>query len=251
MKHFLFNSKAKKVPKNYQKMRDVSTLEKGEYNNVQHVRIFGGDGTINNFINNHDVKMITLHKYGSGNDLYRSIKNNDTTFIYSANNFKFINGFGYGIDSYVCEVAEKNKKKSYFSILINALKTFKIFDLKVDIDNKFYQINNCYTISICNGKYFGGGVKIAPKAKLDSDELDVIIVHNIFGFKIIVALLLLLIKKHYLLKNNVLYVKAKSITIYNNDKIKFQIDGEVKSTNENINISKSKTIKIRKSKKLF
>lgn len=251
MRHLIYNSKAKKTPKKISKMSDVINLKQGEYDNVHHVRIFGGDGTINSFINNHDVKMITLHKYGSGNDLYRSIKNRVSTYTYNVNDLKFINGFGYGIDSYVCSVAEESSKKSYFSILIKALKNFKKFDLEVDIDGVNYQFCNCHTISVCNGKYFGGGIMIAPKANLEDEELDVVIVHDLHGLKIIPALFLLIIKKHYLLKNNVFNIKARNIKIYNNKSINFQIDGEVKTTSSDIVISKNNSIKIRKSKKTF
>lgn len=251
MRHFLFNSKAKRVPKNFAKMTDVVNVNKGEYDNVKHVRLFGGDGTINNFINNHDVKTVTLHKYGSGNDLFRSINNQANTFIYNANDLKFINSFGYGIDSYVCSVAEESTTKSYFSILIKALKSFKCFDLEVTLDEEKYSFTDCYTISICNGQYFGGGIKIAPKANLEDEELDVVIVHNLHGLKLIIALFLLVFRKHYLLKKNVFYTKATNITIFNNQPITFQLDGEVRTTSTNIEISKNKAIKVIKSKKKF
>ncbi len=251
MKHFLFNSKAKNIPKNHKYMIDVNTIEDGKYNNVHHIRLFGGDGTINKFINKHDVRMITLHKYGSGNDLYRAFKKSVNTFTYNVNDLKFINGFGYGIDSHVCEVIENQANKAYFSSLIKSVINFKRFDLKLNIDDHFYSFNNCHTICIFNGQFFGGGIKIAPKAKLENEELDVVIFHELFGIKMFVAILLVLIKKHYLLKNNVFYTKANRICIFNDKTITYQIDGELITTSSNINISLNKPIKVKKSKKRF
>lgn len=232
-------------------MIDVNNLESGEYDNVKHVRLFGGDGTVNNFINNHDVSSISLHKFGSGNDLYRSIERKTFTYTYNANDYKFINGFGYGIDSYVCEQAEKTKAKSYFYILLKSVKNFKKFDLTLKIDNSVHSFSDCFCVCACNGTYFGGGVAIAPKANLSSEELDVIVVHNLKGLKIVLFLFLLLIKKHYLIKSSVFYQKSSNIIIYNNNDIVYQIDGELKHTSTDINISVNSPIIINKSRKSF
>lgn len=247
----MFNSKAKKTPKNWNKMIDVNTISQGEYDNVAHVRLFGGDGTINNFINNHNVKSITLHKYGSGNDLFRSINKKVLTHTYNVNEFKFINSFGYGIDSYVCEQVEKLEEKSYFRILLNSIKKFKKFNLKLNVDENEYIFNNCFCVCACNGRYFGGGIEIAPKASLENEELDIIVIHNLKGFKILLFLFMLVIKKHYLLKSSVFYIKGSNLKIYNDKNIIYQIDGEIKHTNSHIKVSIGNEITIKKSKKLF
>ncbi len=248
MKHFLFNPKEKSKPKNYQEMIDVSSVKQGDYNGVEYVHLFGGDGTINNFINHHDVEKIILHRYGSGNDLLRSIDSCSSTFIYTANDNKFINSFGMGIDSHVCKVAREIGNKNYLKLLLKALPNFKKFDVKIIVDGEKHSFNNCYIVSVCNGKYLGKGIKIAPKAELEKETVDVVVIHDLFGLKIIWGLFLLMIQKHYLLKKNVFYKKASQVTIENNEDRWYQIDGEVKYEIKDIVISRGKPIKIEKAK---
>ena len=94
------------------------------------ITICGGDGTLNKFINCTDTDSIKNKIYyygaGSGNDFLNDVapdakdkvleinkylKNLPTVEI-NGNSYKFINGIGYGIDGYCCEVGDELKTKS-------------------------------------------------------------------------------------------------------------------------------------------
>ena len=121
------------------------------------VILSGGDGTLNRFIN--ENVNLTLPKNlfyfasGSGNDFKKDVADDKTTLIplhkYIANlptvtvNGKtsyFINGIGYGIDGYCCEVGDIQKQKSdkpvnYTAIAIKGLLFhFKPTNAKVTVD---------------------------------------------------------------------------------------------------------------------
>ena len=106
------------------------------------VIISGGDGTLNHFVN--DTKDITYNNEvyyfatGTGNDFLLDIGgkkgelikitdylNNLPSVFVNGKEYKFLNGVGYGIDGYCCEVGDKlrnaGKKINYTAIAIKGL----------------------------------------------------------------------------------------------------------------------------------
>ena len=96
---------------------------------IDEVILVGGDGTLNRLINALEDKVpdnkIYLYKAGSGNDFLRDVSTKDEKFVLINEYMKdlptvtvngktsyFINGIGYGIDGYCCEVGDKLKTKS-------------------------------------------------------------------------------------------------------------------------------------------
>lgn len=245
MKYHIYNKYSKIQPKNKERMQDLSSISDHVlYQN--HVYLYGGDGTINSFINKYTVKKLTILKYGSGNDFYKNLKKKQqTTYIYNANEHKFINGFGCGIDAHVCKTANNTKSKAYYKIVLESLKSYQTKNIDIEIDGKTYHFKNIVLLAIQNGKYFGGGLKIAPKANVQDEKLDVIIGHSLKNWQIYLILPLVKLGLHPLFKSKVFYKKASNIKILSTDLL-FQIDGEVHQSNKNIEISAYKSIVVNK-----
>lgn len=91
--------------------------------------IAGGDGTLNRFINSTDGMDIKNDIYyyaaGSGNDFFRDVLSEDKksnsckinkyiknlpTVEVKGQKYKFLNGIGFGIDGYCCEVGDEMRK---------------------------------------------------------------------------------------------------------------------------------------------
>ena len=215
--------------------------------------LVGGDGAIHylaNALQNVDFKFkIFLYKAGTGNDFARGhkkrffeitdeIKNLPYVIYYnnldSNINYKkeyFINGMGTGIDSLVCKTQndEAMKNKSYFKIAKLAFKVFKKFSIDLEVDGNNYHYDDVWFCAVQNGKYFGGGMKIAPKAKREDDILDIYIIHAPKFKKIILAFPLIFIGKHVWIKKNVSSHFGKNIIIKTNDYNLLQIDGEARN----------------------
>ncbi len=107
------------------------------------VTLCGGDGTVNRFVNGclgmAILQEISYYPAGSGNDFARELEDNGETAPYiinkyienlptvtvNGNTYAFVNGVGYGIDGYCCEVGDKlkanGKKPNYTSIAIKGL----------------------------------------------------------------------------------------------------------------------------------
>ena len=145
----------------------------------------GGDGTINCFVNA-TRGMDYAHKIlyfpcGSGNDFAREVQG-DKEFIelneYTTNlpvatvngkEYLFLNGIGFGIDGYCCEVGDEirkntpNKKIDYTGIAIKGLLFhYKPTDATIIVDGKEYTFKKVWIAPTMKGWYYGGGIMPSP-----------------------------------------------------------------------------------------
>jgi diacylglycerol kinase (ATP) len=161
--------------------------------------IVGGDGTINFFINeNPDFKLpMAVFNGGTGNDLHwmlyedshvtlqvdRCLKeNNIRVDAGTCNGRLFLNGVGIGFDgAIVKDLLGKKKmagKASYLLSILKNIMRFQETDARVNIDGKVFR-QESFMVSVANGKRYGGGFQVAPKASLTDGMLDVNIVSKI------------------------------------------------------------------------
>lgn len=150
------------------------------------VIVCGGDGTLNRFIN--DTEGVSIqnellyYACGSGNDFLRDLsKPSDEVFslgdyvrdlpvvTVKGKTYRFLNGVGYGIDGYCCEVGDKirkakpGKKINYTMIAIKGLLfAYKPTKAKVIVDGKEYVFEKVWLAPTMNGRYYGGGMMPTP-----------------------------------------------------------------------------------------
>ena len=169
-----------------------------------------GDGTLNRFANDLDgveIPCPLLHyRAGTGNDflvdleeelgtadvgpINEYIKNLPTVKVKDIE-CKFIDGIGYGIDGMCCEYADKMRaagknKVNYTSIAIRlCLFHYKAPNATITIDGQELKYNKVWLAASMNGRYYGGGMKIAPDQKRNSGKLCLAVVHNIGRIKLL------------------------------------------------------------------
>lgn len=201
----------------------------------------GGDGTLFEVINGiaNSNNVLGIIPAGTGNDFIKTI-NNDNEFtsvdLCKMNEHYFINIASVGIDAEIAnnQVRMKEigipKSLTYKASIVNTLFKFKNPHLKVEINgNKFDQ--DITILAICNGKYYGGGFKIAPNAIYCDGKFDVYLVDSCKKFKI-PGLLLKVIKSTH--------EESKYVHKYSTDKVRIQsdnnvicnLDGEIFHTND-------------------
>lgn len=198
-------------------------LEKKKH--FEKVILLGGDGTINRFVNNtidYDIKQdIYLKKNGSGNDYLRSLSGNDLlpqcimkAKYDTGRETHYINGIGMGLDGYVGYLIDQSKRKGQFRYFFNTLKALVKYipePLHINIDGVEHDFKKAYIVAINNGKYFGGGMKIAPDGNITDDYLDIVVLHSVRKIMILPMFVTLYFGKHRMFKKYVFFQKGKHI----------------------------------------
>lgn len=208
------------------------------------VVICGGDGTLHQIINSVNMEEIPcklyFYKAGSGNDYARGHKGNPFEIskeikdlpYFNVNGeerkFRFMNGVGIGIDADICySVNLHNKEESYLKTTIKALKNYKPFSLDLKLDGKDpVHYDDVYFVIAMNGKYIGGGMKIAPHAVRGDDHLDVYVITSKSKSALLRILILVYLGIHEKFKKIVHFSCAKEVEIKCSEDKKLQSDGE-------------------------
>ena len=217
--------------------------------------VIGGDGTINEVINNYHGKEIIYLAYGSGNDLARSIrfkKDVEISRLLDSKKFieydvgvvndrKFCSGFDIGFNADVIKRANGSKMKKYLGKHIYLLEgvigilMLKKYKAEISWDDGEITTNKLYLLNAMVQPYEGGGIKFAPDATGHGGKLHVMIMENISLATFVYNYLCLFLKKHNKLRK-VKQIMTDSLTIKTNQKY-FQIDGELINNTEQLNVS--------------
>lgn len=168
----------------------LSGLDKEDY-----IVLVGGDGTLNRFINDTDgieiPQDILYFPTGTGNDFAKELGKAPLCnpfpikqYLQSlpsvqvkGKTYRFLNGIGFGIDGYCCEVGDElrkipNKKVNYTMIAIKGLLFhFDARNAKVTVDGKEYEYKKVWIAPTMHGKMYGGGMIPTPgQDRLNPDK---------------------------------------------------------------------------------
>lgn len=211
--------------------------------------VSGGDGTLNRFIN--EICGVDLqnevyyYPTGTGNDFLNSIGEEKGKLI-PLNNFfgklpivtvnhmqyQFINGVGYGIDGYCCEVGDKlratsDKPINYTAIAIKGLLFhFKPVNAKVTVDGKTYHFKKVWLAPTMFGRFYGGGMIPTPDQKREDGTVSTMVYHNCGKLKALMVFPSIFKGEHIKHKEMVSVFKGHSVTVEFDKPTALQIDGE-------------------------
>lgn len=243
-----------------EEFKEVNVMDEGfshqefikTLNDDDEVVICGGDGTLNYFINHVDCDNIKQNIYiyptGTGNDFLADLGKHDTkepvlineylknlpTVTIDGKTSKFINGIGYGIDGYCCEVADKQRVEkptkpiNYSSIAIKGLLFhYKKRRATIKIDGETYEYKNVWLAPTMKGRYYGGGMIIAPSQdRLKSEDLSVVIYKTRSKIRALMIFPSIFKGTHIKKKKVVNILHGKDIEVEFNIPCALQIDGE-------------------------
>lgn len=214
------------------------------------VVFIGGDGTLSHLINElkgYDIKNnIYLYGNGSGNDFLNDINERagkeilineylEHLPIVKVNGIErpFINNMGLGIDGYCCEEADKikvvspNKKINYTSIAIKGLLfRFKPFHATVTVDGVTREFDNCWLAPTMKGRYYGGGMMIAPGQDRNEDKLTVVVYSCKSKLKSLMAFPSIFSGEHVKHTDMVYIMEGKKVHVKISEPKAAQIDGD-------------------------
>lgn len=184
--------------------------------NLELLIVVGGDGTISEVVNGcmqsqlpkEKLPPIALCNTGSGGDFCRSLgipKNLELAVDRMKNGLEFVTDLGY-LEFYSLtakplkryfinvagfgmagEVVAKMAKQSalkdlgslgYFLASAQSLIGCPRPLVSISIDGQVYRKHRVLTQAICNGRFFGGAMQIAPRALLDDGFLQMVLIEN-------------------------------------------------------------------------
>lgn len=246
--------KVLELVKDEKEVIDITEIDLKEFvtklKKLDEIILVGGDGTINNFVNKLEGNIpsvnIYLYPSGTGNDFLKDVGYKEGLFLlnkYLVNlprvtvNGKtsyFINGVGFGIDGYCCEVGDKLKAQSqkeinYTLIAIKGLLFhFKRVKATVEVDGIVNEYKNVWLSPTMNGRYYGGGMMIAPNQDRLNKERTVTNVVYKTGSKLkaLIVFPSIFKGKHIKKEKMVKVVSGKKIKVTFDKPTALQIDGE-------------------------
>lgn len=214
----------------------------------------GGDGTVFEAVNGlaktgkfGEVAMGFLPG-GTGNDLARSIQlprdpveafkamqagRTEVLDLWMANGEYFINVFGLGLDTDLVGWATKTKKllkgmPAYILALLLTLFGFKSKKIRLIVDGK--ELNReALVVTASNGRFYGGGILVAPDAHVSDGKLELIIISRVMKLRIPLLLSKYIAGRHIKEVKECEYLRAGSITIESGMKapVRCETDGEI------------------------
>ena len=221
----------------------ISGMEKEDY-----LVIVGGDGTLNRFVNDTDgmeiAHEILYFPTGTGNDFAKDMGMGENphsitaylkdlpTVEVNGKRYRFINGVGFGIDGYCCEVGDElrkipGKKVNYTGIAIKGLLFhFAPRNATVTVDGKEYTYKKVWIAPTMHGKFYGGGMIPTPKQDRDSGKISLMLFHGAGRLRTLCVFPSIFKGEHVKHTKMVAVHTGKEITVEFDRPTPLQIDGE-------------------------
>ncbi len=248
--------KGETVDKPEIKKIDITTLDVAEFcrglSEKDRILIRGGDGTLHNFANNAcGVEFpckVSMIRSGTGNDFLNDIGQMNSVDLmdireylrglpkvsFKGKELCFVNGVGLGVDGSVCHEVEifkakhPNNKANYTAIAIRELGLkYKRPNARITVDGMTYCYDKVWAVSTMKGRYYGGGMMIAPSQNRNSGKVSVIIMHG--GSRVKTLSVFSKIKNggHVKHKDMVDVIQGYDVKVEFDAPCDLQVDGEV------------------------
>ena len=211
----------------------------------------GGDGTINRFINDTDgipfgAKLL-YYATGTGNDFLRDIGKETgcepvdlkpyieglPTVTVKGKDYKFLNGVGYGIDGYCCQVGDDQREKgvdkiNYAGIAIKGLLFhYKPTGAKITVDGVTHEFKKVWLAPTMNGRYYGGGMNATPdQDRLNNDTVSTMLFYGKGKIRTLMVFPSIFKGEHVKHTDMVKVFTGKEVTVEFDRPTPLQIDGE-------------------------
>ncbi len=214
--------------------------------------LVGGDGTINHLANDLKgtvpEKEILYFAAGTGNDFRADLAPSENDKFISLNKYLsdlpkvtvngktsyFINGIGYGIDGYCCEIGDKlraasDKPVNYAGIAIKGLLFhFKPRNATITVDGVEKTYKHVWLAPTMKGRFYGGGMMVAPaQDRLDPEKkVSTVVMYGSGKLKTLIVFPNIFKGRHISHTEMVEVMTGHNVTVRFDTPCALQIDGE-------------------------
>lgn len=235
----------------FQKITDIDKYV-AELSDDDHLILTGGDGTINYYVNHTSdetrTRKLGYFATGTGNDFLLDIGGTvgelvDDISKYLQNlpvaevkgkKYRVLNGVGFGIDGYCCEVGDKERLKSdkpvnYTGIAIKGiLFHYRPCTATVTVDGKTETYKHTWLVPAMNGRYYGGGMMATPNQdRLAADKKVSLMVYRHWCNIIALIVFTKIFKGEHVKKSKIVTIlEAKTAKVVFDKPCALQVDGE-------------------------
>ena len=216
------------------------------------VILCGGDGTLCRFANETQGIVFPCGLFyapaGTGNDFANDVMRsadgapaeitrylqNLPTVTVCGKTLRFLNGVGYGIDGYCCDVGDRMREKgeqkiNYTMIAIKGLLFHYVpTSATVTVDGITRSYRHVWIAPTMHGRYYGGGMMPTPDQKRNSDDpmLSLMVMHSASKLKTLAVFPSIFKGTHVRHTDMVQVLQGKEITVRFDRPAPLQIDGE-------------------------
>ncbi len=165
--------------------------------------VCGGDGTLHYLVNALAGRVpaapVYLWRMGTGNDFLRDVTGRSGPRLVPLNEYirglptaevdgetrYFLNNVSFGLDGQVCELGEQEKARlgrpvNYIALALRlVLRDFRPATATVTVDGESRTYRRVWVASAFNGRYVGGGMKLAPDQDRTGDRLCCVVLHSL------------------------------------------------------------------------
>lgn len=240
-------------------LKFIDTATPGSYREIveqlrpdDYIVLCGGDGTINCFVNQTEgmeiPNEILYYPNGTGNDFAHDLGYEKQCEPFSIKEYikdlpviivndkksRFLNGIGYGIDGYCCEVGDElkkipGKKVNYTAIAIKGLLFhYKTTNATVTVDGVTHTFKGVWLAPTMNGRFYGGGMMPTPaQQRIGGDgTLSTMVMHGAGKLKTLMVFPSIFKGEHIKHEEMVKILTGRKITVEFDRPTALQIDGE-------------------------
>ena len=117
---------------------------------------------------------------------------------------------------------------AYFAAILRSLHRYRYDDVQVWVDKRDLGTHRIRNIAVANGRYFGGGLKIAPYANVDDGTLDLVLLDNVPFFRLLRDVRSIYAGNHSLDLPYLRHIRARTVTLRpcSGRPVYLDIDGE-------------------------
>ena len=215
------------------------------------ILIAGGDGTLNRFVNDTEglciPQQILYYPCGTGNDFTHDLGKTQADAPFPVNpylqdlplvtvkgkTYRFLNGVGFGIDGYCCQVGDQQrktpgKKVNYTAIAVKGLLFhFKPRRATITADGVTHHFQKVWIAPTMFGRFYGGGMIAAPGQDRNAGgKLSAVVMHRSGKLKTLLIVPSIFKGQHIRHEKYVQVLEGKQITVEFDRPTPLQIDGE-------------------------
>jgi len=236
---------------------------------VDQIIAVGGDGTVNEVINGffendrpiNPHAVLSIITSGTGADLRRTLGipddmdaqvarvadgeiqgidlgrisyRDDATSEIRSRYFDNVASFGLSgaTDRAVNQLTFAKNFGGKFAFLLGTIKALLHYQgarVRLQVDDQFDEVLDINTVAVCNGRYFGGGMQIAPMAVPEDGFFDVIVIRQTSIFKFLRGIHTVYSGRHLEKAGDVFMLRGRKVTaepVSSSDEILLDVDGE-------------------------